>query len=66
MVVNTQKGDAERNIGMTFDFIRQIIEHPAIIDTIQDNAELDFIDKDMPENYMGLLSFLPFLTNFKF
>lgn len=44
----TKKEYAERNIGMTFDFIRQIIEHPAIIDTIPDNAELDFIDKDMP------------------
>ncbi|RIJ88760.1 MAG: hypothetical protein DCC43_15825 [Candidatus Brocadia sp.] len=44
----TKKEYAERNIGMTFDFIRHIIEQPAIIDTIPDNAELDFIDKDMP------------------
>ncbi|UJS20363.1 MAG: hypothetical protein L3J18_15940 [Candidatus Brocadia sp.] len=46
----TKKEYAERNIGMTFDFIRQIIDHPEIIDTIPDNAELDFMDKDMPVN----------------
>ncbi len=39
----TKKEYTERNIGMTFDFIRQIIDHPEIIDTIPDNAELDFI-----------------------
>lgn len=44
----TKKEYAERNIGMTFDFIRHLIEHPETIDTINDGAELDFIDKDMP------------------
>ncbi len=44
----TKKEYAERNIGMTFDFIKQIIGHPEIIDTIPDGAELDFIDKDLP------------------
>lgn len=44
----TKKEYAERNIGLAFDFIRQIIDHPEILDTIPDNAELDFIDKDLP------------------
>ncbi|MCR4321228.1 MAG: hypothetical protein NUV74_12945 [Candidatus Brocadiaceae bacterium] len=44
----TKKEYAERNIGLAFDFIRQIIDHPEILDTIPDNAELDFIDKDAP------------------
>ena len=44
----TKKECAERNIGKTFDFIRQILEIPDILDTIPDGAELDFIDKDMP------------------
>ncbi|RJQ14412.1 MAG: hypothetical protein C4560_12535 [Nitrospiraceae bacterium] len=44
----TRKEYAERNIGMTFDFIRQAIDNPKILDTIPDHAELDFIDKDMP------------------
>ena len=44
----TKKEFAERNIGMTFDFIKQIIDHPEIIDSLPDGAELDFIDKDLP------------------
>ncbi len=49
----TKREYAERNIGMAFDFIRQIIEHPEIIDTIPDNAELNFIDKEMPVKVKG-------------
>ena len=44
----TKREYAERNIGLAFDFIRQIIDHPEILDTIPDGAELGFIDKDMP------------------
>ena len=44
----TKKECAERNIGMTFDFIRQILENADILNTIPEGAELDFIDKDMP------------------
>lgn len=44
----TKKENVERNIGITFDFIRHLIDHPEIIDTIPNGAELDFIDKDMP------------------
>ena len=44
----TKKEYVERNIGMTFDFIKQLIDHPEAIESIPDGAELDFIDKDMP------------------
>ena len=44
----TKQEYAERNIGMVFDFIKQIIDHPDIISTIPAGAELDFIDKDVP------------------
>jgi hypothetical protein len=44
----TKKEYVERNIGVTFDFVKHIIDHPEIIDTIPDGAELDFIDKDVP------------------
>ncbi len=44
----TKKEYTERNIGMVFDFIKQIIDHPDIIKTIPANAELDFVDKDVP------------------
>lgn len=44
----TKKEYADRNIGVTFDFVRNIIDCPEIIDTVPDKAELDFIDKDIP------------------
>jgi len=44
----TKKEYIERNIGMTFDFIKQLIDHPEAIEAIPDGTELDFIDKDMP------------------
>ncbi len=44
----TKKEYMERNIGITFDFIRHLIDHPEIIDTIPNGAELAFIDKDIP------------------
>ena len=44
----TKKEYVERNIGVTFDFVKHIIDHPELMDTIPDGAELDFIDKDIP------------------
>lgn len=38
----------ERNIGITFDFIRHLVDHPELIDKIPNGAELDFIDKNIP------------------
>jgi len=49
----TKKEFAERNIGMIFDFIKQIIDHPYIMNTIPAGAELDFIDKDIPVKVKG-------------
>ena len=44
----TKKEYAEKNIGVTLDFLRHLIDAPDVVDTIPDGAELDFIDKDMP------------------
>ncbi|MBI4763814.1 MAG: hypothetical protein HY787_04335 [Deltaproteobacteria bacterium] len=44
----TKKEYVERNIGVTFDFVRHMIDHPELVDTIPDGAELDFIDKNIP------------------
>ncbi|MBI4650409.1 hypothetical protein HY745_03805 [Candidatus Desantisbacteria bacterium] len=44
----TKKENIERNIGMTFNFIKHLVEHPEIINTLPDGAEITFIDKDMP------------------
>jgi hypothetical protein len=44
----TKREYVRRNIGLTFDFLKHLIDHPEIIDTIPDGAELDFIDKNIP------------------
>ena len=44
----TKKEYVERNIGMTFDFVRYLIDHPESIESLPNGAELDFIDKDIP------------------
>jgi len=44
----TKKEYIERNIGVTFDFVKHLVDHPELLDTITDGAELDFIDKDGP------------------
>ena len=44
----TKKEYVNRNIGMTFDFIRQAVDNPEILNIVPNGAELDFIDKDMP------------------
>ncbi len=49
----TKKEYAARNIGMTFDFVRRIVECPDVLDSITDGAELDFIDKDIPRKPEG-------------
>ncbi len=43
----TKKEYVEKNIGVTFDFVRHIIDHPELVDTIPNGAELDFIDKNI-------------------
>lgn len=45
----TNKETVNRNIGLTFDFIGQILENPEIVDTISDNSVIEFLQKDYPE-----------------
>jgi hypothetical protein len=42
----TNKEYIDRNIGLTFDFLRQIIKDPSVLDNIQDGAIIDFVEKD--------------------
>ncbi len=44
----TKKEIAANNIGMTFDFIRNLVDNPAAIASIPEGAELDFIGADAP------------------
>jgi hypothetical protein len=45
----TNKETVNRNVGLSFDFIRQILENPEIIDEIEDNSTIEFLQKDYPE-----------------
>jgi hypothetical protein len=44
----TNKETTERNIGLTFDFLRQVLYNPSIIDKIPDNGIIEFVQKDIP------------------
>ncbi len=45
----TNKETVNRNIGLTFDFLRQIVKSPEMIQKIEDNATIEFLQKDYPE-----------------
>ena len=42
-----------RNISLTFDFLRYITEHPDLIEQMPDGCELEFIDKGFPSPEEG-------------
>jgi hypothetical protein len=42
----TNKELINRNIGLTFDLIRKIIENPELLDRIPDNCYIEFVEKD--------------------
>jgi len=42
----TNKETVNRNISLTFDFVKQLIENPENIQKLADFSELNFIDKD--------------------
>lgn len=44
----TRKEIINRNIGLTFDFLRQVVDDPSIISDIPNGAVLEFVDKDFP------------------
>ena len=45
----TNKETISRNIGLTFDFEKQIVENPELIDKLKDNSTIEFLQKDYPE-----------------
>ncbi|MBA4391651.1 MAG: hypothetical protein C0399_12055 [Syntrophus sp. (in: bacteria)] len=38
----------KKNISLTFDFMRKIINEPNILDIIPDDSEIDFVEADLP------------------
>lgn len=43
----------KRNIGLTFDLIRKIIDNPDLIDKIPDKSEIEFVEKDFEVKKKG-------------
>ena len=41
---------ASKNISLTFDFLRYIIEHPELVEKLPNGRELEFLDRDFPVN----------------
>ncbi len=44
--IMTDKEQVRRNIGLSFDFIRQIIKNPKLMDSLKNGSTIDFVDKD--------------------
>ena len=42
----TNKEQVIRNICLSFDFLRQIIKNPKILESIKDDSYIEFIEKD--------------------
>lgn len=38
----------DHNLTLTFDFLKQVIRDPSIIDDLEDNSIIEFIEKDRP------------------
>jgi len=45
----TNKETINRNIGLTFDFLKQIVKNPELIDKVENNSTIEFLQKDYPE-----------------
>ncbi|MBS4028528.1 MAG: hypothetical protein KGZ58_07805 [Ignavibacteriales bacterium] len=44
----TKNETIERNITLTFDFLRQVVNDPSIIDDIPNGSTIEFVQKDLP------------------
>ena len=42
----TKREIVTRNIGLTFDFMRQALKKPALLDNIPNGSVLEFVEKD--------------------
>ena len=42
----TNKETVERNIGLTFDFFRQVLKDPSMLDEIPNGTVFEFVEKD--------------------
>ena len=52
----TNKETVERNLSLTFDLIRQIIDKPALVDQIPDQSIIEFVEKDRRLKYVNKIN----------
>jgi hypothetical protein len=48
----TNKEYTDRNIGLTFDFLREVVISPDMLEKIPDNATLEFVEKDFTKTIL--------------
>jgi hypothetical protein len=46
----TNKEKINRNIGLTFDFLRQIVSNPTLLKQVSNGTQLEFVDKDFSKS----------------
>ncbi len=44
----TKKEIVNRNIGLTFAFVRDVIKNPTLAEQMPENCEIEFVEKDFP------------------
>jgi len=45
----TNKETIERNIGLTFDYVNYLMDHPSEVDNLPADFKIEFIEKDFPK-----------------
>lgn len=45
----TNKETVERNIGLTFDYVNHLMDHPSELENLPAKFKLEFIEKDFPK-----------------
>ena len=43
----TTKEQVNRNIGLSFDFLKQVIKNPDLLDSVKNGTTIDFIEKEL-------------------
>ncbi|MGA7879036.1 MAG: DUF5647 family protein [Desulfoferrobacter sp.] len=44
----TKNEIVQKNIALSFDFIRYLVRHPDVLDNMPDNADVEFVERDLP------------------
>ncbi len=42
----TKNEKTNRNIGLSFDFLREIVNNPKLLDSVKDGSNIEFVEKD--------------------